>query len=195
VPLFETWGQVIQAVAAAIAFPTIIFQLWLLRRNLLAATQDRLYAHYTEVCKLFMQNPELRRFFYQFEAASAQTADGQTTPSSTATALPAVAQQTELAKAAFMCEAIFGLIEHAALQMHNVPKDAWTRCWRPYAVERVAQSDTLEKFFDPNAHWYTQTMRDVMKTIKQEALEARSKKVLAWLHEHRKRHSEPWAPF
>ena len=29
-----------------------------------AATQDRIYAHYTEICKLFMQNPQLRPYFY-----------------------------------------------------------------------------------------------------------------------------------
>jgi hypothetical protein len=35
------WAQAIQAVAAVIAFPIIIVQLWLLRRSLLAGTQDQ----------------------------------------------------------------------------------------------------------------------------------------------------------
>src|ERR1044071_4336785 len=171
------WAQTVQAATAVIAFPVIIVQLWFLRRNLLGATQDRLYAQYTEICKLFMQYPELRPYFYQYEsdpgASVHPTAPGPTGQPESA--------QREAARVAFMCETILGLVEHAVLQKDNVPKDAWDRCWRPYALERVEQSDALEKFIDPNAHWYSLKMCEEMKSIKQEAEARREKRILAAL--------------
>jgi hypothetical protein len=67
-----------------------------------------------------------------------------------------------------MCELIFGLVEHAVLQKKNLPRDTWKNCWRPYALERLEQSNALEHFFDPNAHWYTREMRKEMRSIKRE---------------------------
>src|SRR4029450_5817090 len=52
-----TLAAVIQAVAAVGGVLFFLIQLG-------AATEDRLYAHYMEICKLFMQNPELRPYFY-----------------------------------------------------------------------------------------------------------------------------------
>ncbi|MPR12567.1 hypothetical protein [Microvirga tunisiensis] len=59
-----TIAAIVQALAALIGFPVIMFQLYLLRRNIRGATQDRLYAHYMEICKLFMGKPHLRPYFY-----------------------------------------------------------------------------------------------------------------------------------
>ena len=65
-----------------------------------------------------------------------------------------------------MCEAIFGLVEHAVLQKKNLPGDAWRNCWRPYAVERLEQSKALEEFFEPNAHWYSRRMQKAVESMK-----------------------------
>jgi hypothetical protein len=154
-----TLAAVIQAAAAVIGFFVVIYQLFQLRRNLRGATQDRLYAHYMEICKLFMQNPELRPFFYRVdENVGTAPATEQTEDS----------RQKLAPKVAFMCEAILGLVEHAVLQKKNMPKDAWENCWRPYALERLEQSEALEKFFDPNAHWYSEKMCQEMKSMKRD---------------------------
>jgi hypothetical protein len=62
-------AAVIQAVAAVVGFLFIIIQLR-------AATQDRLYAHYLEICKLFMQNPELRPYCAKRRAQARIGAEG-----------------------------------------------------------------------------------------------------------------------
>jgi hypothetical protein len=163
------WGQnvqgpmtiaaVFQMLVAAIGFPVVIYQLIQLHKNLEGATQDRLYAHYTEICKLFMQNPELRPYFYGRVENAGGTLRGEQARECNDSLSP---------KIAFMCEAIFGLVEHAVLQKKNLPGDAWKNCWRPYAIERLEQSEALENFFDPNAHWYSHRMRKAMKSMKRE---------------------------
>lgn len=51
-----TWAAAIQASASLIGFIVIGYQVIQLRKNILGATQDRLYAHYMEILKLFMEN-------------------------------------------------------------------------------------------------------------------------------------------
>jgi hypothetical protein len=162
------WGQnvqgtmtiaaVIQMVAAVIGFPVLIYQVLKLRNNLEGATQDRLYAHYTEICKLFIQNPELRPYFYgrSEDAGKIVTRERAQECNDNLTA----------AKVAFMCEAILGLVEHAVLQKKNLPGDAWRNCWRPYAMERLEQSEVLENFFPLNADWYSRRMNKEMNSMK-----------------------------
>ena len=58
-------AAVVQMVAAIIGFFVLFYQVLKLRNNLEGATQDRLYAHYTEICKLFIGNPDLRPYFYE----------------------------------------------------------------------------------------------------------------------------------
>jgi hypothetical protein len=158
------WGQlhgptiaaVIQMVAAIIGFPVVIYQLVQLHKNLQGGTQDRLYAHYTEICKLFMQHPELRPYFYGRSEVDAKTVKREQVQECSDSSPP---------KVAFMCEAIFGLVEHAVLQKRNLPGDAWRNCWRPYTIERLEQSEAMERFFESNAHWYSHRMRKAMKSI------------------------------
>jgi hypothetical protein len=138
-----TLAAVIQALGAAVGFYLVLMQLR-------GRTQDALYAHYTDICKLFMQNPELRPYFY----CSGTNADK--------------ADTTEQKRVAFMCEAILGLVEHAVLQKRYMPRGAYKHCWRPYALERLEKSEELQKFFDPNAHWYTKRMRREMKDLRRE---------------------------
>jgi hypothetical protein len=167
-----TIAAVIQMVAAVIGFLVLAYQVLKLRNNLEGATQDRLYAHYTEICKLFMQNPELRPYFY---GRSSKTVDNKLTP-----------------KIAFMCEAILGLVEHAVLQKKNLPGDAWRNCWRPYAIERLEQSEALEKFFEPNAHWYSNRMRKAMKSMKCDLDQKRALAERKRARAERMRHFRTW---
>jgi hypothetical protein len=144
-----TPAAAIQAAAAVVGFLIVIIQLR-------GATQDRLYAHYTEICKLFMQNPELRPYFYPSGASAAEAA----------TLVQTAEYKQKLApKVAFMCEAIFGLVEHAVLQKSYMPRDAWKHCWRPYALERLETSEELQKFFKPNRHWYSRKMCREMESL------------------------------
>jgi cold shock protein len=117
----------------------------------------RLYAHYTEICKLFMQYPELRPYFYGRSEVDAKTVTREQVQECSDPPPP---------KVAFMCEAIFGLVEHAILQKRNLPGDAWRNCWGPYAMERLEQSEAMERFFESNAHWYSHRMRKAMKSIR-----------------------------
>jgi hypothetical protein len=139
-----TLAAVIQAVAAVLGFLFVIIQLR-------GATQDRLYAHYTEICKLFIQSPELRPYFYSSGADAAAPTEE--------------CKQKLAPKVASMCEAIMGLVEHAILQKWYMPRDAWKHCWRPYALERLEQSEELREFFKSNAHWYSHRMRREMESL------------------------------
>ena len=153
-----TIAALIQMLASIVGLPVLIYQVWKLRNSLEGATQDRLYAHYTEICKLFIAHPELRPYFY--EQSEAITPERAVTPEQ--------AQASDETRVAFMCETILGLVEHAVLQKKNLPGDAWKHCWRPYAIERLEQSKALEKFFQPNAHWYSHRMCKEMQSMQSE---------------------------
>jgi hypothetical protein len=165
------WAQVVQAGIALLGIGFIIYQIYHLRESIrhlrdsiYGTTQDSLYAHYMEINKLFMEHPHLRPYFYA-NARKPQPDKQTIAPGSTIT------NETVVQQIDFMSEAILGLVEHAVLQQQNVPEDAWTHCWRPYAIERVERSEALSGFFDPNAHWYTSKMREEMKSIKWQAEE------------------------
>ena len=133
----------------------------LVAHQLRAATQDRLYAHYNEICKLFMGNSELQPYFYRLATPHhmMREADGARRASVTFTASiephhfdataqmagAAPAEQMEerkklAAKVDFMCELLLGLIEHAVLQRWYMPSDCWHQCWHPYALQRLEES-------------------------------------------------------
>jgi hypothetical protein len=141
-----TWAAAIQAGAAVAGFAFIGYQILQLIRNIRGATQDRLYAHYTEICKLFMQKPYLRPYFYENKVLMEGNPD-----------YPHMREEIDV-----MSEAILGLIEHSTLQQNNLPRDAWKHCWLPYANERLKKSKEIMKFFSPNQTWYTQALRDVI---------------------------------
>ena len=161
-----TLAAVIQAVVSVIGFLTIMIQLRLLRKNLQGATQDRLYAHYTEICKLFMGKPHLRPYFYD--------------------QVPLLdSDKPELkAEVEFMSEAIWGLVEHAFVQKKNVPSYAWKKCWKLYFIERFNKSIVFRNYFEQNSEWYVEELSEVVKTLKPEKGEndGRSKPTLTLAH-------------
>jgi hypothetical protein len=134
------WGQITQIVVSLVGFVFVIFQLAMVRRALRGSTHDRIYAHYNDVCKTLLGYPELYSYFYE-------NAD------------PAKLTREDRRKVRMLCEIIMGLIEHAVVQRSNMPPRSWSGCWRPYALERIKQSQALREYFDPNQVWYTEAMR------------------------------------
>jgi hypothetical protein len=130
----------IQALISLFGFGAVAFSLLMANRNTKGATHDRVYAHYHNVCSIFVEHPELRPYFY-----SNKSDDGSN---------PALTAKIDATS-----EAILGLIEHAVVQRENMPTHSWERCWEPYARERVLKSDMLQQFFRNNRLWYTTQMQ------------------------------------
>jgi hypothetical protein len=141
-----TWAAALQAAASIIGFLVIGYQVIHLRKNIRGATEDRLYAHYTEICKLFIQKPYLYPYFYDNQSLTGSLSN----------------RENLHEEIAMMSEAIFGLIEHACLQQKNLPPDAWKNCWLPYANERLSKSAAMQQFFNCNQGWYTAALRSVV---------------------------------
>lgn len=142
-------AEIVQAAISAIGFIFVIYQIIHLIRSIRGVTQDSLYTHYTEVCKIFLEKSYLRPYFYENKVFTSPNAEN-----------PNLQAEIE-----FMSEAILGLIEHAILQRNNLPDDAWTNCWQPYARERIRKSVEIKKFFAPNQNWYTGVLRDVVNSL------------------------------
>jgi hypothetical protein len=100
------WSPFIQAVVAFVGFLVVVWQLVDLRRNVQGTTQDSLYVHYSEICKLFLEKPYLRPYFYENEAK----------PVSCPVDRPSLKDEID-----GMSEMILGLIEHAIMQQANLP--------------------------------------------------------------------------
>jgi hypothetical protein len=151
------WATVVQATVSVVGFLFVLgqlklvrLQLRLVRRNIRGTTQDSLYAHYTEVCKLFLDKPDLRPYFY----------DKKPKPISCLVDRPYLNEEIDAAS-----EMILGLIEHAIMQRKNLPDDSWSHCWQPYAKERVEKSPTIQKFYTDNKRWYAQELQDQINQI------------------------------
>ena len=143
-----TWAAAIQAAAAVIGFGVVIYQVAHLRKNIRGATQDRLYGHYTELCKLFMQHPHLYPYFYEEETFADDPK------------FPHLREEIEL-----ISETMLGLMEHSCLQHKNLPHDSWEGCWRPYTYERFDKSPLLVKYFLANQRWYTKEFCSVVNAF------------------------------
>jgi hypothetical protein len=115
-------------------------------RGLQGATEDRLYAHYNEVCKLLMTKPHLYPYFYANKVVDIKTAT------------PLLLEEVDI-----MSESILGVIEHAALQRKNMPKYAWSECWKKFALERINKSEQIKDFYDKNNDWYTKDIKRVFE--------------------------------
>lgn len=160
----RTYAPVAQATASIFGFFFLILQVRQLIRNTQGATHDRLYAHYMEVCKLFMQKPELRPYFYEGKELQQASSDQQSRDKkdTDSTHNGSSAQAPGRGEIDAMSEAIFGLIEHAVMQHENLPEDTWNNCWRPYVQERLTKSIELQRYFVPNPHWYAVRLDDVV---------------------------------
>jgi hypothetical protein len=143
-------GAVVVQAAASLAGFVLIWQLFLVRRNIRGTTQDSLYAHYTEVCRLFVDKPYLRPYFY----------NNKPKPISCPKDHPYLNDEID-----GVSEMILGLIEHAIVQRRNLPSTSWKACWEPYARERVRSSQTIREFYEKNKDWYAKALRKQIKRI------------------------------
>src|SRR5262245_52358913 len=98
---FADCAQIAVAAFSLVGFGFVWLQLRDLRRNVQGATQDQLYAHYMEVCKLFIDKPYLRPYFYENEPR----------PISPPADRASLGSEIDAAS-----EAILGIIEHAIVQ-------------------------------------------------------------------------------
>jgi hypothetical protein len=145
-----TYAPLVQAAVSLVGFGFVLWQLIELRHNVQGATQDRLYAHYGEICKLFLEKPHLRPYFYDNEAK----------PVTCPVDRPSLNDEID-----GMSEMILGLIEHAIVQHGNLPTDSWSNCWLPYAIERVKKSQTIREFYQKNKLWYARALRKQVEDI------------------------------
>ena len=141
-----TLASVVQAGASACGFFFIGYQIWQARRSIRAGTEHTLYDHYTEVCKLFIQKPYLRPYFYDNKTLSEIDISN-----------PHLREEIDM-----MSEAVLGLIEHSVLHAKNLPGDTWKNCWMPYTFERLDKSTEMRNFYFPNRLWYTKALRCVI---------------------------------
>jgi hypothetical protein len=144
-----SWPDAVQAIVSAVAFGVLIYQIFEIARGIRGVTHDSLYGHYNEVCRIFIEKPYLRPYFY--ENATYQGPDPQH---------PYLREEIDATS-----EAICGVIEHAVIQRGNLGDASWSGCWMPYARERLQRSPELRKFFDPNKDWYTHAMRSAMAPL------------------------------
>lgn len=141
-----TWADVIQAIVAVVGFGAVIWQIRRLKRTVQGETHGKLYTHYLEVNKLFLERPHLRPYFYEGNVLN-EPDDNQ----------PRLRQELDI-----MCEVVLGLLEHAVLQKINLPNDSWKNCWMTYVRDRYHKSPELTRFFDANRKWYAKALCDLI---------------------------------
>ena len=144
-------AQAAQAIVSTLALLAVIYQMYYLRRGIRGVTQDNIYAHYSEVCKVFLEKPYLRPYFYDRKVYAGPDPDH-----------PDLREEIDATS-----ELILGVIEHAVVQRENLLESAWHSCWGLYAFERVRHSLEIRSFFDGHEEYYTVPMRGVIRALKQ----------------------------
>jgi hypothetical protein len=142
------WTDVAQLLVTIIGFVFVVLQLWSLHRQTEGDTHADLYGQYMELGKLFLRNPHLRPYFYE----SAEI-DG-TAPDS-----GRIRQEV-----AMMCELTTTLLEHAALQKHNLPGESWEDCWKAYTYARFDSSSVLREWWRANEKVYAASFRMIVNS-------------------------------
>jgi hypothetical protein len=141
--ILQTVGLIVSIIGLAIAA-------WNIVHSIQGVTQDRLYTQYFDVCKIFMQKPYLRPYFYTRDVMTDATPEN-----------PHLRDEIDT-----MSELILGLLEHAVLQKKLLPNEAYQNCWLPYARERVTSSVELLRFLDANAGWYTKALVEEISQLR-----------------------------
>ena len=144
------WTDVLQLLITAGGFWLVIVQMKHLRRSTAGNTYATLYGEYMDVCKLFLERPKLRTYFYHPAAGAPDMPDGGE-----------ARQEVEA-----MCELMTGLLEHAALQKMNIPDDIWEQCWKKYTDERFNESPSMRSYWEQNKDLYAEKFRAVVPARK-----------------------------
>jgi hypothetical protein len=132
-----------------ISFIALIVTIIIFNINVRVSTHDRVYSHYTEISKLFLNKPCLRKYFYGGKLYS----DNESSSDETEAKL-----RDEID---IMSEAILGLIEHAVLQSRFMQSDTRNNCWIAYTKELMKGAE-LKSFYYKNRHIYTKKVQKVI---------------------------------
>jgi hypothetical protein len=160
-----TWADAAQVIVSILGFCLVLYQIRQLIKNIRGSAHDSLYAHYTDISKLFMDKPYLYPYFYYNKDPGrlAHTAN-------------------ENNEVDIMSEMLLGLIEHATLEQKNLPFNAWSECWKPYALARMRTSGELRRYFDENKDWYTEQLRLLLKDYEIDATSEKPNEARFILH-------------
>ena len=149
------WTDVVIAIAVSLQLLISVVGFWLiwlqvkqLNRGIRGETHSRLYDHYLKVTERLAVESKLRPYFYDPKKELKEDDAGYAD----------LREEIDM-----MCEIISGLLEHAAVQKENLPKDSWVACWQAYTYERFEKSVELRKFFRDNRKWYAESFRNVVE--------------------------------
>ena len=142
------WTDVAQLLVTIIGFVFVVLQLGSLRRQIEGDTHADLYGQYMEMGKLFLRKPHLRPYFYDSTEINVTAANSGR-----------IKQEVDM-----MCELITTLLEHAALQRHNLPGESWADCWRAYTYARFDSSSVLRQWWRANEEVYAASFRTIVNS-------------------------------
>jgi hypothetical protein len=140
------WTDVLQCLITAGGFWLVWSQIKQLRQSTAGNTYASLYGEYMDVCKLFLERPQLRPYFYHPAAGAPEMPDGG----------------EDRQKVEAMCELMTGLLEHATLQQVNIPSNIWEECWEKYTDDRFDESPAMRWYWERNRHLYAEDFRKVV---------------------------------
>jgi hypothetical protein len=140
------WTEVVQLGVTILGFLTVIYQMWRVGRSTAGNTYASLYGEYMDVCKLLLERPQLRPYFYH--------------PAAGAPEMPGGGEDRQKVEA--MCELMTGLLEHATLQKMNIPGNIWEECWKKYTEDRFNESPAMRAYWQRNRHLYAGDFRKVV---------------------------------
>ena len=153
------WTDVAQLGVAIIGFVLILSQLGKLKKQLAGDAYTSLYEQYVDVCKLFLEKPHLRPYFYEKRAVDATIPD----------------RKTIQAEVEIVAELMTGLLEHAAVQQDSIPKDIYEQCWLEFTKDRF-ESPALISYWQENKRWYAGGFQIMVENI----LAGRETKAKSW---------------
>jgi hypothetical protein len=146
-PLSADWltayGTVGLLGCTVIGFVFVWLQLRRVKQTIEAEGQDSLYGRYQGLLALLADRPYLYPYLYEKKWPVVSDSDH-----------PHLRAELALA-----CEAILGLLEHAALFDEDVPDAALGECWRSYGYARMKESVALQEFYDRNRNIYAPALR------------------------------------
>jgi hypothetical protein len=139
------WTDVAQLCVSIIGFGFVWYQVRQLGKAVEGDAYTSLYEQYVEVGKIFLERPQLRPYFYNDRAVDERAPDGEKT----------------LAEVEIVAELMTGLLEHAALQRHSMPRRIYEECWQAYTNERFEKSPALRAFWEKNKGWYAKKFYEI----------------------------------
>jgi hypothetical protein len=155
--LADHWIEFGQLVIALGGVGFVIKQLFdvqesldLQNKNLQAQTLATIYREYFRVCREVVKRPHLRAFLYEgLRLDAAHKAD-----------------DTLRAEVTTICELMTGVLEQAAVQRKNLPREAWLRCWRPFVREMYRNpASEFAEYYRKHRHFYATCFKAIVDPL------------------------------